>query len=52
MNTQHIAIAAVALIVGYMVGKRQAAAGSSGPAAHNETNTAADWWSYAGNWSV
>lgn len=49
---QHALLIVGALVLGYIAGKHGLAASSSAATAHNDTNQASDWWSFAGSWSA
>lgn len=54
ITAKHIAAAAALLVVGFVIGRKQAlTAKAASPAAHNETTGQPEqWWSFAGQWST
>lgn len=51
IEVEHIAAALALLALGYMLGKRRAAAGAEESATQPQaSNNPAQWWTYAGGW--
>ena len=52
MTQQQMLYLAGALVLGYLVGSGKLTAAAASPAKHNDTAEPAEWWSYAGSWSM
>lgn len=50
IEVEHIAAALALLALGYMLGKRRAAAGAESATQPQASNNPAQWWTYAGGW--